>query len=148
MTSNEPHSAFLAVTSCGSTHDAWPIEVAWCFGSGDIRSILIKPDAEWQLDSWDKCSESDHRIGLELLLREGKAALDACLVLNAALGQIAVVCATPESDSLWLYKLYRAADVEPNFRLVPADHPPKDDSARATVRVEDLRRAAGFAQTA
>ncbi|NRA30916.1 MAG: hypothetical protein HRU11_11745 [Parvularculaceae bacterium] len=147
MTANESSAAFLAVTSCGATLEAWPIEVAWCFGAGEVRSMLIKPDGAWQLDSWDKSSESDHRIGLELLLREGKAALDACLVLNAALGQTAVVSAAPENDSLWLYKLYRAADVEPNFRLVPAEHMPSDDSLRATTRIEGLREAAGYAQT-
>jgi len=109
--------------------------------------MLIKPEADWPLDCWNKSVEAEHKIGLEQLLSEGKAALDACLILNAALGKASVMSATPQNDSLWLYKLYRAADVEPNFRLVPSTHEVSDMSARAATRVEHLRQAAGFAQT-
>lgn len=137
---------FLSVVSCGRTSDAWPIDIAWGFAAGEIRSMLLKPAAGWSLEAWDKCSEKQHRIGLEQLLREGKAPLDACLILNAALGQSDVHAGAPETDCVWLFKLYKAAQVEPNFRLVPL---PADFTGmgRAAEGVERLRDAAKVAQT-
>lgn len=137
---------FLSVVSCGRAPDAWPIDIAWGFAAGEIRSMLLSPAAGWALDAWDKGCEKQHRIGLEDLLKEGKGPLDACLILNAALGQSEVHAGSPEMDSLWLYKLYKAAEVEPNFRLVPmaANF---EGISRASDGIERLRAAAKVAQT-
>ena len=137
---------FMSVISCGRTPDAWPIDIAWGGPAGEIRSMLLRPAPGWSLDAWDKRTEKDHRIGLEALLREGKSPLDACLILNAALGQMEVHAGSPEMDSLWLFKLYKSAQVEPNFRLIPlpADF---EGISRASDGVERLRAASKVAQT-
>lgn len=121
MAASSKPLSLLCVVPCGLCADAWPIEVAWGFASGEVRSMLLKPCPDWPLAAWDKSREARHRIGLEKLLHEGKSPLDACLVLNAALGQSDVASATPEEDSVWLYKLYRAAGVGPNYTLRPLE---------------------------
>ncbi|MEM9840052.1 MAG: hypothetical protein AAF830_12980 [Pseudomonadota bacterium] len=141
-------TACLSVLSCGAAPEAWPIEVAWCTKGEAVRTMLIKPTGDWGLSSWDKGCEADHRVSLEKLLSEGKAPLDACLILNAALGGSEVLSAAPETDSLWLFKLYRSAKVEPNYRLVAANAGLPSDLPRATDKVEALRQALGFAQSA
>jgi hypothetical protein len=131
-------SAYLSVIACGETAEAWPIEVAWAFDEGPTRGMLLRPAKPWSLMGWDKTSETAHRLTLEKLLGDGKEALDACLVLNAALGQAIVHSAAPETDSYWLFKLYRAGEVEPNFTLQPLMGAPVCN-ARAQTRVEALR---------
>lgn len=138
---------FMSVVSCGRSPDAWPIDIAWGYAEGEIRSMLLKPAAGWALDAWDKGCENQHRIGLEYLLKDGKESLDACLILNAALGQCDVYAGSPEMDSLWLFKLYKAAKVDPNFRLVPMSAN-FEGISRASDGVERLRSAAKVAQTA
>ncbi|MFC3301295.1 hypothetical protein [Parvularcula lutaonensis] len=148
MVQSSRPSSYLSVISCGKSPDSWPIEVGWGFAAGEIRTMLLKPAGSWSLAAWNKGCEADHKIGLETLLQEGKPALDACLILNAALGQSDVYAGAPETDSLWLYKLYKAAGVEPNFRL----HPMADANLQGLHRAEDvvvrLREEAGVAQTA
>ncbi|NNU15020.1 hypothetical protein HK107_01610 [Parvularcula sp. ZS-1/3] len=109
--------------------------------------MLLKPAGSWSLEAWDKGCEAKHKLGLEMLLKEGKAPLDACLVLNAALGQSDVFAGAPETDALWLFKLYRAAQVEPNFRLHPLPEAELGDIQRAEEGVSRLRDAAQVAQT-
>jgi hypothetical protein len=139
-------SSLLAVLSCGPEAEAWPIEVAW-LADGETRSMLIKPASTWSLCSWDKGYEGKHRLPLEQLLSEGKSALEACLVLNAALGGRTVGVATPETDCVWLYKLYKAAEVQPNFRLTGLEDPPPPKILRATDAVARLQDRAASDQT-
>lgn len=141
-------TACLSVLSCGNSPDAWPIEIGWCTKGEPIRTMLIKPSGGWQLSAWDKGCEADHRVSLEALLRDGKAPLDACLILNAALGGDEVLSGAPEKDSLWLFKLYRTAEVEPNFKLVAAKTGLPRSFQRAGVKLEALRKTLGFAQSA
>lgn len=110
--------------------------------------MLLRPAGGWGLDAWDKGCEALHRIGLEALLEGGKSPLDACLILNAALGQSDVFVASPETDSLWLFKLYKAAGVEPNFKLNHLGQRPIVDATRAAAGVEVLRRQFKVAQSA
>lgn len=109
--------------------------------------MLLAPAPGWELGAWDKGSEGLHKISLEQLLREGKAPLDACLILNAALGQSDVYAGSPETDSLWLFKLYRSAGVDPNFRLHPLAEADFTGVERAEDGIARLRAVAGVAQT-
>lgn len=120
----EKSSSFLGVVSCGPSAEAWPIEIAWKTGDEPARVMLIKPAPHWQLSAWEKRFESQHQISLETLIREGQEPMEACLVLNASLGRQMVRTDMPETASLWLFKLYRAAAVEPNFRLIPSRRSP------------------------
>ncbi|MEM9286546.1 MAG: hypothetical protein AAGA39_11730 [Pseudomonadota bacterium] len=103
--------------------------------------MLLVPTEDWSLLAWDKHCEGGHRVALETLVREGKKPLDAALVLNAALGQSTVYAQDPKTDSLWLYKLYKAAKVDPNFQLEPSAIDIEPLPARASARVEALRSA-------
>lgn len=131
--------AFLAVVPSGPTAEAWPVEVGWAFAEGAVATMCIAPAPGWSLSAWDKGSESSHRIALEELLREGKTPLDACLVLNAALMQAEVFVAAPERESLFLYKLYKAAGIEPNYRLLAAEGVAAPHAGRASELVKRLR---------
>jgi hypothetical protein len=108
--------------------------------------MMIAPACDWSLSAWDKGAEGRHRLALHSLLSEGKKPLDACLVLNAALGQSTVFAAMPELESLFLFKLYKAAGVNPNYRLHGAEPRPELKPQRAAEGVEHLRKLAGAAE--
>jgi hypothetical protein len=136
MPAPNPNSV-IAVLPCGPTADAWPIEIAWRRG-GEVRSMLIRPASDWLLTSWDKGFETRHRLPLERLLSEGKSPLDACLVLNAAIGGETVGVGSPQTDCVWLFKLYKAAEVTPNFRLIGVEGVPP---AGRILRARDMAMA-------
>lgn len=123
------------------------MELAWGFAAGDVRTMLVRPADHWPLSAWDKGLEGTYRLPLQDLLTEGKTPLDCCLILNAALGGSDVFVGSPETDSMWLFKLYKAAGVDPNFRLQPLAGAPAL-SGRAEERLAQLREAAGCVQTA
>lgn len=101
--------------------------------------MLLVPAEDWSLLAWDKHCEGGHRLALETLVREGKKSIDAALILNAALGQSTVYAQDPKTDSLWLYKLYKSAKVDPNFQIEPRAIVLQPMPARAAGRVEALR---------
>ncbi|WP_051881341.1 hypothetical protein [Parvularcula oceani] len=109
--------AFIDVEASGLGPYSWPIEVGWGFHGYQPRSVLIRPVDNWSMLAWEKSAESLHRIDPGQLLTEGRSVLDVALGLNAALGQATVYSDAPDYDSFWLFRLYDAAGVKPNYRL-------------------------------
>lgn len=109
--------AFIDVEASGLGPHSWPIEVGWVFETGDARSMLIKPADSWSMTAWEKPAEKLHGIHPGQLVTNGKDAIEAALILNAALGDMVVYSDAPDYDSFWLFRLYDAAGVRPNYRL-------------------------------
>ena len=109
--------AFIDVEASGLGPYSWPIEVGWAFHEEAPRSVLIRPFEGWPMQAWEKSAESLHKISPDKLLAEGRDVLDVALGLNAALGQATVYSDAPDYDSFWLFRLYDAAGVQPNYRL-------------------------------
>lgn len=109
--------AFVDVEASGLGPHSWPIEVGWGFTGSDPRAILIKPADNWSMNAWEKPAEKLHGISPIQLVTEGKKPIEAALVLNAALGGATVYSDAPDYDSFWLFRLYDAAGIKPNYRL-------------------------------
>lgn len=110
-------AAFIDVEASGLGPHSWPIEVGWVFATGEPRSMLVRPAAHWSMNAWEKSAEVLHRITPQRLITEGHSAIDTALVLNAALGGMAVYSDAPDYDSFWLFRLYDAAGIKPNYQL-------------------------------
>lgn len=109
--------AFVDVEASGLGPYSWPIEVGWGFHGREPRSVLVRPADGWSMQAWEKSAESLHRIDPGQLLTGGLSAHDVALGLNAALGQATVYSDAPDYDSFWLFRLYDAAGLRPNYRL-------------------------------
>lgn len=109
--------AFIDVEASGLGPHSWPIEVGWIFATGSPRSMLIQPADNWSMTAWEKSAEKLHRISPTQIVTEGKPPLDTALVLNAALAGVTVYSDAPDYDSFWLFRLYDAAGIKPNYRL-------------------------------
>lgn len=109
--------AFVDVEASGLGPHSWPIEVGWAFASETPRSMLIKPADNWSMTAWEKAAESLHRLSPMQLLAEGHSPIETALVLNAALAEADVYSDAPDYDSFWLFRLYDAAGVKPNYQL-------------------------------
>jgi len=93
---------------------SYPIEVGVCTPDGELHSWLIAPETFWQ--DWSESAEQIHGISKERLLAEGVTAAEVAHHLNQLLsGQ--VFCDAWTFDSFWLYRLFRAARLEPRFHL-------------------------------
>ena len=142
--------AFVDVEASGLGPYSWPIEVGWAIGAEPPRSVLVRPAEGWSMQAWEKSAEALHRIPPDRLLAEGRDALDVALGLNAALGACTVYSDAPDYDSFWLFRLYDAAGVRPNYRLAdladlltPLWRGAPDALVReATVRAPHTHRAA------
>lgn len=143
--------AFVDVEASGLGPYSWPIEVGWAFHGEAPRSVLIRPAEGWPMQAWEKSAESLHRISPDRLLAEGRDALDVALGLNAALGQATVYSDAPDYDSFWLFRLYTAAGVQPNYKLADLGDlltplwkgEPLDLVRRASETAPHTHRAAG-----
>jgi len=93
---------------------SYPIEVGVCMPDSTLHSWLIAPHALWK--DWSESSEEVHGISRTSLITEGKDVTEVAQRLNRLLsGQ--VFCDAWTFDSFWLYRLFRAANVEPGFHL-------------------------------
>ena len=110
--------AFIDLEASGLGPQSWPIEIGWGFVGWGPRAMLVKPADAWSMKAWEKSAEELHQISIDQLLREGKPPLEAALVLNAALGGAEVYSDAPDHDGFWLYRLYEAAGVKANFKLL------------------------------
>ncbi|MEM6648748.1 MAG: hypothetical protein AAF603_00695 [Pseudomonadota bacterium] len=142
--------AFVDVEASGLGPSSWPIEVGWVFETGDPCSILIRPADNWSMTHWEKSAEALHQIPPTSLLTQGKSPIETALVLNAALGEAKVYSDAPDYDSFWLFRLYDAAGIKPNFILHDLgellhplwNRPPKDLVDLASKKAPHVHRAA------
>ncbi len=110
--------AFIDLEASGLGPKSWPIEVGWGFHSWPARSMLIKPATGWSLEAWEKSAEELHKLSPDQLIKDGKPPLEVALVLNAAFANADVYSDAPSFDGFWLYRLYEAAGVRANFKLL------------------------------
>ncbi|GGE64362.1 hypothetical protein GCM10011533_15890 [Streptosporangium jomthongense] len=93
---------------------SYPIEVGVCMPDCSLHSWLITPHELWQ--DWSESAERIHGISRARLAVEGETVTTVAYALNRLLtGQ--VFCDAWTFDSFWLYRLFRAAGVEPGFQL-------------------------------
>ena len=109
--------AFVDVEASGLGPYSWPIEVGWGFHGHEPRSVLVRPHESWSMQAWEKSAEALHRIAPNDLLEGGRTPVEVALGLNAALGDAEVYSDAPDYDSFWLFRLYDAAGVKPNYKL-------------------------------
>lgn len=93
---------------------SYPIEVGVCLADGTLHSWLIRPHVLWQ--DWSESAELVHGISRSTLEQEGAEIREVSQALNELLdGQ--VFCDAWTFDSFWLHRLYKAANMTPNFQL-------------------------------
>ena len=61
--------AFIDVEASGLNEGSFPIEIGWAVLGGTAGGLLIRPDATWLHDAWDKTAEEQDM--LDLLLNGG-----------------------------------------------------------------------------
>jgi len=94
------------------------VEVAWGFVDGPPSSLLIRPDAAWPDEAWDKGAEALHGLTQAALRREGSDVREVCRTLNRALGGAGVYSDAPDWDAFWLMRLYAAGGVRQEFSIL------------------------------
>lgn len=93
---------------------SYPIEVGICMPDGKLHSWLIQPHVLW-LD-WSESAEKVHGISRHRLEKEGTPIPEVVAGLNELLtGQI--FCDAWTFDSFWLHRLFKTANVRPQFQL-------------------------------
>ncbi len=141
---------FIDVEASGLCEKSWPIEIGWGFVDESPHAVLIKPDGEWPHSAWDKEAEALHGLTIPQLERDGADPRDVCHLLNASLSGAMVYSDALDWDGFWLYRLYTAGGVKPEFDLSDfadlmrqfALDCEDDVRARADVEAPRLHRAA------
>lgn len=111
-------TAFIDLEASGLGSKSWPVEVAWGFVDGPPRSLLIRPDAAWPDEAWDKGAEALHGLTRVALRREGSDVREVCRTLNRALGRAEVYSDAPDWDAFWLIRLFSAGGVRQEFSIL------------------------------
>ena len=100
---------FLDFEASSLHTDSYPIEVGWCFGTGDSGSFLIRPEPGW--DDWSLTSQDLHGIPRHVLLADGLPAADVARRLVEVIGGCEAVYADSSLDGRWLGKLVAVAGI-------------------------------------
>ncbi|PID43646.1 MAG: hypothetical protein CSA52_02765 [Gammaproteobacteria bacterium] len=94
--------------------ESYPIEVGLCPPDGKPVGWLIKPHILWY--DWSEKSEQVHQITRQLLNEEGTHLKHVASALNEKIDGI-VYCDAWTFDLFWLHRLFKAAKLQPAFRL-------------------------------
>lgn len=147
----EWYPCFIDVEASGFGPGSWPVSIAWCDNQGEIRSVLIRPDAAWT--HWSPEAERVHGISRERLMREGLPPAEAEARLALDLRGALAFSDAPDFDSAWIGTLYAALGRQMPFRIDHADdllvgamlranEMMWQGQARLETAKEDLRRTA------
>lgn len=93
---------------------SYPIEVGICLPDGTLHSWLISPHALWR--DWSESAERVHGISRRTLQADGHGVREVARWLNELLPP-QVFCDAWTFDSFWLHRLFRAANLQPEFQL-------------------------------
>lgn len=116
---------FVDVEASGLGPSGFPVEVGWASPewhmdgtcSIRLRSVLVKPTAEWLAGpgAWDPNAEWMHGLSREDLLRDGLEPATLCDLLDTEFSGRRVHTDTGGGgmDDLWIALLYEAAGREP-----------------------------------
>ena len=110
--------AFIDVEASGLNEGSFPIEIGWAVLGGTAGGLLIRPDATWLHDAWDKTAEEQHGISWAALQDSGMPAGEVVEDLTRLLptGTLALTDAF-EWDSYWVERLFDVAPQARRFQL-------------------------------
>lgn len=115
----EWYPCFIDVEASGFGPDSWPVSVAWCDHTGEIRKLLVRPLPSWT--HWDEQAERVHGLTRARVELEGSAPAEVAAHLEADLKGMLAFSDAPDFDAGWLAALYRGLGRQTPFSLDNAD---------------------------
>lgn len=115
------YPCFIDVEASGFGPDSWPVAVAWCDPTGEIRRYLVNPATVPAWTHWDPAAELVHGIDRERLLRNGRSPQEVAARLAEDFGGALAFSDAPDFDAAWLGRLYHAAGRAMPFKVDHAD---------------------------
>ncbi|MBK8970909.1 MAG: hypothetical protein IPM37_05900 [Hahellaceae bacterium] len=98
---------------------SYPIEVGIASQQGGVQSWLIRPAPLWS--DWSIEAEHLHGLTRNQLEAEGTNAVEVAHLLNQHIPAVCY-CDAWSYDSFWFHRLFKAARVQPTFRLESITH--------------------------
>ena len=108
---------FLDLEGSSYDEDSYPIAAAWSLPDGQIKSVLIVPEDDWQ--DWDPGNFAARGITREYLFEQGYSALEVIREMIQDLADARVYMDGMDYDRELLEKLFDVYGEEPNFELTP-----------------------------
>lgn len=115
------YPCFIDVEASGFGPESWPISVAWCDQTGEIRRYLIDPSSVPAWTHWDPEAERVHGIDRDRLRRMGLAPAEVAGRLEDDFGGSLAFSDAPDFDAAWLGRLWQALGRQMPFKLDHAD---------------------------
>jgi hypothetical protein len=115
----EWYPCFIDVEASGFGPESWPVSVAWCDHTGEIRKLLVRPLPAWT--HWDEQAERVHGLARARLESEGCAPAEVAARLEEDLKGMLAFSDAPDFDGGWLAALYRGLGRQTPFNLDNAD---------------------------
>lgn len=112
-----PLTHFIDFEASGISPDAYPIEVAVVWPTGEYQ-VLIKPARYW--DHWSYDAQDMHGLTREALEAGGSEPLAVATEMNRLFGGLSL-CSDNPADVFWLDVLFEAAGIDPMFQVLPLE---------------------------
>lgn len=105
---------FLDIEASTAEDNSFPIAISWSLSDGQLKSVLIIPDDEW--DPWEN---ADTGIDLQHLFDQGMTGTDIIRELNEDLDGQTVFIDGLDNDEQLLEKLFDTFQQSMGFELAP-----------------------------
>ena len=115
----EWYPCFVDVEASGFGPESWPVAIAWCDHTGEIRRYLLRPLPGWT--HWDPAAESVHGIDRTRLAANGWDPADVAARLADDLKGLLAFSDAPDFDAGWLGRLHRDLGRPMPFSIDHAD---------------------------
>ncbi|TNC82885.1 MAG: hypothetical protein C9356_00050 [Oleiphilus sp.] len=124
---------FIDLTPSSPDEQGFPTEIAWSLSSGEIKSVLVLPDEDWE--PWENC---DFDTDVQHLMDQGVTAADIVRELNDDLNGQTVYVDGLDDDPGLLEKLFEACGEDLAFELATLSqlYPDLESESLYTLRME------------
>ncbi len=127
-----PTALFLDIIPSSPDDGMYPTEIAWSLEDGQLKSVLILPDDDWE--PWDNAS---YETDVQHLFDHGETPADIVSELNDDLSGHTVFIDGLDDDTKLLELLFESCNQEPDFELAPVTELFLDDKLETILRLRN-----------
>jgi hypothetical protein len=110
--------AFIDLEASGLSENSFPLEIGWTKDGVNFKDYFIKPESDWDRNSWSQVAENLHGIHLADVEYSGLLCEDIAKEMNSDLQEFLLLSDSVTHDIKWVNMIFAAAKIERKFKIV------------------------------
>ena len=109
---------FIDIEASGLSEDSFPLEIGWTIDGDYVESFLVKPDKQWNINSWSNEAKKLHNIELKDVIDFGNENEKIAKKMNEDLEGFVLLSDSVSHDIRWVNMIFSASLIERKFKIV------------------------------